>query len=113
MSKPPRSDRELVDDMIGFCDCLLEFTEGIDFQYFYKTKMCFMACLHSLTLLGEASIKVSKDTKKMHPNIPWRAMSDLRNVLVHWYHGVELRIPWETIQNDIPSLIEALRHIKP
>ncbi len=111
MKKPPRSDKELVDDMIGFCSDLIQFTTNETFQSFCASKMCYMASLHALVLLGEASTKVSKDTKMEYPSIPWRTISDMRNVLVHWYHGVELHIAWETIQNRIPQLLPALKKI--
>ena len=107
-----RTDAELLDDMIGFCCDMMEFTKMETFESFYSKKMCYMACLHSFTLLGEAATKLSKKTKLENPDIPWRIMSDMRNFLVHWYHGVELRIPWEAVQNNIPLLLEDLRKIK-
>ena len=112
MKKPPRSDQALLSDMIGFCEKVLSFTLNETFESFQKNEMCYMACLHAIVLLGEASTKVSKEIKLDNQKIPWRDMSDMRNMLVHWYHGVELRFPWDTIKNEIPDVLEGLKKIK-
>jgi uncharacterized protein with HEPN domain len=46
---------------------------------------------------------------RAHPEIPWREMYGLRNRIVHDYEGVNLRLVWEIISEDIPELNSTLR----
>lgn len=45
------------------------------------------------------------------PEIPWREMNGLRNRIVHDYEGVNLRLVWEIISEDIPELKEKLQKL--
>ena len=111
MKKPPRSDASLLDDMIRFCEMIIRYTSAKTLEDFVKEDMCHMAVLHTFALLGEASTKISKEIKEKNPQIAWREMSDFRNVIIHWYHGVDLSIPWNTAKDAIPSLQENLKNI--
>jgi uncharacterized protein len=44
-----------------------------------------------------------------HPEIPWREMRDMRNLLAHEYFGVNTKIVWETIQTDLPAIVPVLK----
>ena len=46
-----------------------------------------------------------------HPEVPWKVMRDIRNVVVHRYFGVDPAVLWDTIQNDIPPLVGLLRKL--
>jgi uncharacterized protein with HEPN domain len=54
---------------------------------------------------------VSKEFREKQVHIPWRDMSDFRNVIVHWYHGVDLSIAWNTAKDLVPSLLEDLKQL--
>jgi uncharacterized protein with HEPN domain len=44
-----------------------------------------------------------------HPEIPWRDMRDMRNFVVHEYFGISDKIIWDTVQNNLPPLINLLK----
>ena len=67
--------------------------------------------LYSLVVIGEAARHVPEEVKADYPEIPWRDISDMRNVLIHEYFGVDPEILWETIHNDLPSLQTFLKSI--
>jgi len=46
-----------------------------------------------------------------HPQVPWRQMRDMRNVVVHAYFGVNAEVLWDTVRNDLPPLVEPLKAI--
>ena len=63
------------------------------------------ATVFNLMQIGElAKNSLSETAKEALPAIPWRQIYGMRNRIVHGYSGVELRIVWDTVSEDIPRL---------
>lgn len=58
--------------------------------------------------ISENAKKLTDEYKTMHRNIPWNALSGLRNRIVHDYGNVDLNVVYETLKNDIPELLVLL-----
>jgi uncharacterized protein with HEPN domain len=69
------------------------------------------AVLYSIAVIGEAAHLIPEEVQVNHPEIPWREMGDIRNMVIHEYFGVDVDILWETISNDLPPLIPLLKSI--
>ena len=70
-----------------------------------------LALTRLLEIVGEAAKCVSEGTQGRYAQIPWRQIVGLRNRLIHAYDAVDLDILWDIVQQDLPSLIEALEAI--
>ncbi len=66
------------------------------------------AIIRNLEIIGEATKRLSKPLKEQYPDIPWRSIAGLRDVLIHDYMGVDLESVWNVIENDLPPLKEQL-----
>ncbi|MDO0821862.1 HepT-like ribonuclease domain-containing protein [Desulfosporosinus nitroreducens] len=73
-------------------------------QKFMSSDLIQDAVIRNLEILGEATKRVSQGTKEKHREIPWRQMAGLRDVLIHDYMGVSLKIVWNVVQNELPQL---------
>ena len=62
------------------------------------------AVLRNLEIIGEASRRLDQTFRNAHPEIPWRDIAGLRNVLIHDYPGVNLAEVWRICQRDVPEL---------
>jgi uncharacterized protein with HEPN domain len=62
------------------------------------------ACIKQLEIIGEASNHISIEVKSQFSNIEWNQLKGMRNVFVHEYFGVDTRLVWEILKNDIPDL---------
>ncbi len=71
------------------------------------------ATIHRLLIIGEASKRVSEKTRQTFTAIPWRAISGMRNRLVHEYDDVDLDIIWDTVVNGLPILVSELEKMIP
>lgn len=60
--------------------------------------------VHHLQIIGEAVGKLDDGFKAKHPEVPWAVIKAMRNVLVHFYFGVNLDMVWKTVIEDVPAL---------
>ena len=91
----------------------VEFASGRSRSALDDDRMLSLAIIKSIEIIGEAASKFSEACKAENGNIPWREIIDMRNRLTHGYFDVNLDIVWETVQTDIPNIIEALSQIIP
>jgi uncharacterized protein with HEPN domain len=68
----------------------------------------FNAVCRNLEIIGEASKKIRREFRAANPQVPWREMSALRNVLIHNYEGADPELVWAIVERDIPRLLEAV-----
>lgn len=80
------------------------YVRNIDYDQFKQDEKTVRAVLYDLAVIGEAARKVSDEFRKKHPEVPWKIIWDMRNVLVHDYTGVEYPTVWKTLQQDLPEL---------
>ena len=64
--------------------------------------------LRNIEILGEAASKVTEACRVSHPEIPWRDIIDMRNRIAHGYFDLNLKIVWDTVQEDLPKLLPLL-----
>jgi len=62
------------------------------------------AIIRNLEVIGEATKRLGKPLKGQYPEVPWRNVAGLRDVLIHDYMGVDLESVWNVVENDLPSL---------
>ena len=98
-----------VRDMIECCTKAEQYTSGLDRATFFATDLAYEAVLWNLTVLGEAANNVPPSVRDAHPEIPWRAISGLRNRIVHGYVGIDDNTVWQVIREGIPDLLPQLR----
>lgn len=94
-----------------YCDKILAYCDGCSYEEFSSDMMLVEACVFNLSQIGELCRAVDEDYMMSHPEIPWKEMYGLRNRIVHDYEGVNLKLVWEIISDDIPSLRDAVAKI--
>jgi uncharacterized protein with HEPN domain len=69
------------------------------------------AVIRQLEIVGEAVKRLSPAVIARRPDIPWRRIAGLRDVLIHDYMGVDLEAVWRVTQNDLLSLRQAIEEL--
>ena len=69
--------------------------------------------IRQLTIMGEASRKISDTTKDLYPDIPWQKAYGMRNRLVHDYRNVDQEEVWRTIRDDIKEIVRLIEPLVP
>lgn len=107
-----RSAKERIQDILNAIDSIQSRTAGMSFDQFSQDETIVKAVLYDLIVIGEAAINIPADVQALAPKLPWRLMSDMRNIMAHEYFQVNLRITWSTIQNNLPPLIHPLQQLQ-
>ena len=89
------------------------FLEERDEPGFYADSLLQHGVMMPLVVIGETAHKVSKEFQDAHPEVPWRLMSGIRNVLVHAYGQVRLDRVWHAAHVRVPALIRDLELLVP
>jgi uncharacterized protein with HEPN domain len=107
-----RDDTYLV-DILECARIALDYVSGKSWDQFEEDLQCQDAGLRRIEIIGEAARHISPQTRKRHPQIPWREMTTLRNLVIHQYDVVDVNQVWDTVQNKLPSLVEEISRIVP
>ena len=83
----------------------------MDFKDFVSDAETVDAVIRNITVIGAAANHIPEQFVKSNPEIPWREIADMRNIVVHEYFGVNEKIIWDTIQKDLPQILPILRDI--
>lgn len=67
--------------------------------------------LFSISQIGELVKILDKQVIEKYNTISWSEMRGLRNKIVHDYDGIQFRVIWEVIKEDLPQLIENIMEI--
>ena len=89
----------------------VDLIAGKDKEILRHERVLELALIRLVEIIGEASAKVSSETQAKNPSIPWQQIIGMRNRLVHGYDSVDLDILWDTIEVDLPPLIDELDNI--
>lgn len=98
-----RDDRERLYDILEAIE-RIERYGGIDKSEFERNELIQTWMVHNLQVIGEAASQLSDDFRKSHSEIPWRAVSSMRNAIVHAYFRVDLDEVWAAVREDLQPL---------
>jgi uncharacterized protein with HEPN domain len=99
-----------VDDILQACQDILDFTRTThNADDLEEDRRTFLAVIRSLEVIGEAARQMPHSFREKHPEIPWRELASLRNVIAHEYFGLDNTILWDVIQTQITTLTEQFR----
>jgi uncharacterized protein with HEPN domain len=93
--------------LIHISECIERIESYVDVrdrQAFMASTLIQDAVLRNLQVLCESTQQLSESMKAAHPEIEWRQIAGLRNVLVHNYLGVDLERVWLLLSQDLPAL---------
>ncbi|MBF0252388.1 MAG: DUF86 domain-containing protein [Candidatus Omnitrophica bacterium] len=93
-----------LDEIKEAVDSILLYNDGLTIDDFINDKKTRDATIRNFEIIGEAANQLPDNIRKNYPDIPWRDLTDFRNVIIHEYFGINYRILWDIISNEIPLL---------
>lgn len=104
-------DRVRFKHMLDSTTAILLFIDGKTRKHLKADRMFRNAVIRELEILGEAANHISKITQKNFPELPWKQLIAMRNMLIHAYFDVDHDVIWETVTTDVPPLYLQLKMI--
>jgi uncharacterized protein with HEPN domain len=108
----PRDWQLQLDDIEEAIGRIQRYTDSIDFDDFKEDERTQDAVIRNLEIIGEAARSLPTDVQDRCPEIEWRKIVSLRNVLIHAYFGVNLSIIWDIVTTKLDSLLIAVQNLR-
>ncbi|GAB4399567.1 MAG: DUF86 domain-containing protein [Anaerolineales bacterium] len=102
---------DYLQDMLENAEKVFDFVAGMELDQFFEDEKTSYAVVRALEIIGEAARMVPDDVRATLPNLPWREISGMRNKLTHEYFGINMKVVWRTIHEDLPPLVQELNRI--
>lgn len=107
-----RSTSARLNDILRAIQSIQASLIHVNFESFCENETLVKAILYDLIIIGEAANKIPAKIQALAPNIPWRLMGDMRNIMAHEYFQVDLQITWSTVRHNLPPLIPLLQELQ-
>jgi len=99
-----RDMRLYIQDILESMEAIEEYVQSTTEEQFYRNRQVQDAVLRRLEIIGEAVKNLDEDFRNRYPEIPWKKVAGLRDVLIHEYFGVSLKRVWRVIKIDLVDL---------
>ena len=101
-------DELYIGHILDAIDQIGTYLDGSDMEAFVANPLLVDGVARQLSIIGEAANHFSEEFMGEHPDIPFRDIVGMRNIIIHEYAGVNAEFLWETFETDLPKLKEAL-----
>lgn len=96
---------DLLRDILDFIDKASGWAVAPEAMADEKT---LYAVLHAIQYIGEAVSRLPPEVTSLAPDVPWRKIRSMRNLIAHDYAGIDAEIVWKTVQERLPELKTAV-----
>lgn len=109
--KGKRDNTDYINDILNSINEIQEFTKNLDFESFFKDMRTRHAVVRCLEILGEAAKNITLELKEKNPEIPWKKMAGMRDILAHEYFGIDIKKVWEVKEKELPELKSLIQNL--
>ncbi len=103
-----RSYPEFLQDILEAITEIETFVSGVSFDTFSSNREKILAVVKLLEIIGEAVKKIPSDRREYYPDIAWKSIAGMKDVMVHEYWQIDVAVVWATVQHSLPSLKQVI-----
>lgn len=105
----PKNDKYYIDKIVEDIEFVMKHMSKADKEELAQNELLLDSMLFRLIQISENGKRLSDEYKQARPEIPWVAITGLRNRIVHDYGSVDLSIVYDTLKDDIPELYASFK----
>ncbi|MDR3627063.1 MAG: DUF86 domain-containing protein [Ignavibacteriaceae bacterium] len=98
-------------DILESAKMAVNYLLNVSLEEFLGNYLIQDAVIRRIEIIGEASARVSQESKKKYSHLPWKEMKGMRNLLIHEYDDINLDEVWNTVKNELPGLIKQIEEL--
>ena len=106
-------DRASLLDIVRAGELILQFAQGVSREQLESDVMRQSAILYQITIMGEATKRLSREFRGQHTEVPWDDIAGMRDIIAHQYDRLDMNIVWQVIQRNIPELLSIIVPLLP
>ncbi len=99
-----RDVRLFLEDILEGISRIEEYRAGKTQKEFLQDYLVQDAIIRRLEIIGEATKNIPEDFRANYPDVPWRQIAGLWDVLIHGHFGVNVKRVWLIVEKDLPDL---------
>jgi uncharacterized protein with HEPN domain len=99
-----QDDRTYLRHILDAIEKIDRYIAGTEYEAFCANDMMIDAVVRELEIIGEAARNLSPAFVSAHADMPWHRIKAMRNVLIHEYFGINLKVVWDTCHSNLPKL---------
>ena len=107
-----RHPETFIEHILECLELIEEYTQGITKEDFINSVQLQDAVIRRIEIIGEAVKNLPVETKINYPDIPWKEIAGMRDVLIHGYFGVDLELTWNVVEKEVQKLKESMNRVK-
>ena len=98
-----------VADIVAAGNAILRYIDGVSLEAFVANDEKRAAVERQVFVIGEAAARLPDEWKQRRPEVPWRKIVGLRNLLAHGYWSIDAEELWDVARNKVPEIVAELR----
>ncbi|MDL1969279.1 MAG: DUF86 domain-containing protein [Deltaproteobacteria bacterium] len=100
-----KKDSEVfIEHILESIELIENYTANKTFSDFIESAQLQDSIIRRIEIIGEAVKNLPAEVKNNYPDVPWKKIAGMRDVLIHKYFGIDLELTWQVVQKDIPYL---------
>ena len=106
-----REPKVYLEDIYSATVKIEKFTKNLSFDDFVDNELVSDAVIKNILVIGEASKNIPDEIRIANPEIEWRKMAGMRDMMIHGYFSINYRIVWDVVKHKIPTLTQQIKNL--